>query len=319
MIVMKFGGTSLESVEAIERVCSIVKSRKGRHPVVVVSALAEVTDSLLALGKDQAAGRQQNGRERFARLKELHFSVASGLVRQEDRPQLEDFLKCHFEELEQVLASLENAGELTSMAEAAVCSFGERISSGIVEAALRKSSVKTAHFDSRALICTDDQHTQSSPLLGETYAKVRQALARLDGGVVPVLGGFIGSTTEGVTTTLGRNSSNLTAVLVAAAVGAEEVEIWTDVDGVFRHDPRQVEDQYPVRELSFDEALIMAHHGAKVLHSGAVSLAQQGNIPLWIKNSRRPELRGTRISADHSPMRAGELDGYVGQYAASSD
>ncbi|HVI05422.1 MAG TPA: aspartate kinase [Sphingomicrobium sp.] len=316
---MKFGGTSLESVEAIERVCAIVKSRGPRHPVVVVSALAKVTDGLLALASDGAAGRTQKARERLVWLRDLHSSVASSLVGQEERPQLEDFLESHFEELEQVLAHLEETRELTAMTEAAVASFGERLSSRMMAAALRKSNLKTAHFDSRTLICTDDQHTQSNPLLGETYANVRRALAGFNDGIVPVLGGFIGSTARGVTTTLGRNSSNLTAVLVAAGVAAEEVEIWTDVDGVFRHDPREIGDQYPVEELCFDEALVLARRGAKVLHLGSILLAQQENIPVWIKNSRRPELRGTRIAAKTGLMRAAEVDGCMEQYAAGSD
>lgn len=184
-----------------------------------------------------------------------------------------------------------------AQAEAEITSFGERLSSGIVALALRKAGIETAHFDSRVLIRTDDRYCEASPLLNESCSRLRRALFSLDRGVVPVLGGFIGSTMSGVTTTLGRNSSNLTAVLVAAAVDAEEVEVWTDVDGVYEQDPRFVADQVPVEELSFEEAAAMAVRGAKVFHEGAVRLAQRKNIPIRIRNSWRPELPGTRVVA----------------------
>src|SRR5207249_5076083 len=225
----------------------------------------------------------------------------------------------HFCQLQALLDRLEESGEFTPEAQDAVSSFGERLSSRIVTMALRKSGMETIHFDSRVLIRTDKQHTQATPLLKETYANVRRALASLDMGVVPVFGGFIGSTSTGATTTLGRSSSNLTAVLLAGALRAEEVEIWTDVDGVFLHDPRQVCDQFPLEELSFEDALEIAHRGARVLHLGAVLLAQQENIPLWIRNSRRAEVPGTRIVSQASVLRAARIDGYVGQRAVSSD
>jgi aspartate kinase len=319
MIVLKFGGTSLESVEAIERMESIVKSRLPRHPVVVVSALGKVTDNLLALGAEAAAGRRQQELERFVWMKEYHSRIAATLIRNEDQQQLQEFLDSHFSELQALLDSLEKSGAFTPEAQDAVTSFGERLSSGIVTMALRNSGMKTAHFDSRVLIRTDKRHTQATPMIADTYANISSAIACLEPGVIAVFGGFIGSTADGVTTTLGRNSSNLTAVLLAGALDAEEVEIWTDVDGVFMHDPRKVCDQFPAEELSFDEALEIAHRGARVLHPGAVFLARQENIPLWIKNSRRPEIPGTRIASNVSRPRPAAIAGYVGQRAASSD
>lgn len=319
MIVLKFGGTSLESAEAIERMESIVKSRLPRHPVVVVSALGKVTDNLLALGAEAAAGSRQQELERFVWMKDYHSRIASTLIRPQDQQDLDQFLDGHFSELQVLLDRIEERGDFSPEAQDAVSSFGERLSSRIVTMALRKSGMETVHFDSRALIRTDNHHTQATPLLKETYANVRQAIASVKPGVVPVFGGFIGSTSDGVTTTLGRNSSNLTAVLLAGALDAEEVEMWTDVDGVFLRDPRQVRDQFPVEELSFDDALEIAHSGARVLHAGAVMLAQQENIPLCIRNSRRPEVPGTRIMSEASLLRTRHLDGYVGQRVASSD
>lgn len=319
MIVLKFGGTSLESAEAIERMESIVQSRLPRHPAVVVSALGKVTDNLLALGTEAAAGCRQQELERFVWMKDYHTRIASTLIRKHDQQDLDQFLDSHFCELQVLLDRVEESGKFTPEAQDAVSSFGERLSSRIVTMALRKSGMETAHFDSRVLIRTDNHHTQATPHLRETYAGVRLALASVKPGVVPVFGGFIGSTAEGVTTTLGRNSSNLTAVLLAAAVHADEVEMWTDVDGVFLHDPRQVRDQFPVEELSFDHALEIARSGARVLHAGAVMLARQENIPLWIRNSRRPEVPGTRIVSAESLLRPARMDRYIGQRAASSD
>jgi len=298
MIVLKFGGTSLESADAIERMESIVRSRLPRQPVVVVSALGKSTDNLLALGTEMARGRRQQALERFVWLKDYHSRVAARLVREQDQQQLDEFLESQFCELHGLLDGLFESAEFTPQAKDAISSFGERLSSVIVAMALRKSGISTMHFDSRMLVRTDKQHVQATPLLKETYANVREVVGSVGGGVVPVLGGFIAASSDGVTTTLGRNSSNLTAVLVAAALDAKEVEIWTDVDGIFLHDPRDVCDQYPIEELSFDAALELAHRGAKVLHAGAVLLAREEGITISIRNSRRRELPGTRIVSE---------------------
>jgi aspartate kinase len=301
MIVLKFGGTSLESAEAIERVARIVRSRLPRHPAVVVSAHGRATDNLVALAKDAAEGRREQAIEKFNALEAYHSALGASVVAESDRKALASFLDSHFRELFNLIGRLHRCTKLSAQAEAEVTSFGERLSSGIMSLALRRAGISTAHLDSRVLVRTDDRHTNANPLLDESCAKIRRAVFSLSNGTVPVLGGFIGSTPAGVTTTLGRNSSNLTAVLVAAAVDADEVEIWTDVDGVYAHDPRLVTDQAPVETLSFEQATEMAAHGAKVFHEGAVRLAQQENIPIWIKNSRNPEVRGTKVGA-HEAM-----------------
>ena len=144
------------------------------------------------------------------------------------------------------------------------------------------------------------RYAEATPLMDESCRKIRRALSSLSNGTVSVLGGFIGSTPSGVTTTLGRNSSNLTAILVAAAVDADEVEIWTDVDGVYAHDPRLVTDQAPLEIVFFEDAVQMAALGAKVFHYGAVLLARQENVAIWIKNSRNPEAPGTKVCANES-------------------
>jgi aspartate kinase len=298
MIVLKFGGSSLESAEAIERVARIVRSRLSRHPVVVVSAHGKATDELIALAKAAAEGSYAESVERFNAVEWYHTSLGGAVVAERDRKALTSFLDAHVQELFNVVERLRGRGKLTEQWQAEVTSFGERLSSGIMALALRNAGIETAHFDSRMLVRTDQGYIEASPLIQESCRRIRRSLCSLSSGIVPVLGGFIGSTSTGVTTTLGRNSSNLSAVLVAAAIDAEEVEIWTDVDGVYAHDPRLVSDQEPIETLSFEEAAKMAAQGVKVFHLGAVILAQRENIPIWIKNSRKPELRGSQVCAN---------------------
>ncbi len=300
MIVLKFGGTSLESAEAIERVARIVRSRMPRHPAVVVSAHGKATDNLLALAKDAAEGCHARSVETFNALEAYHCALGVSVVAEHDRKALASLLDTHFHELFNCVERMRGCGKLSAQAESEVTSFGERLSSGMMALALRKVGIDTAHLDARVLVRTNDRHADASPMLA-----------------VPVLGGFIGSTATGVPTTLGRNSSNLTAVLVAAAVDAEEVEIWTDVDGVYAHDPRLVTDQKPVETLSFEAAAEMAVHGAKVFHEGAVRLAQQENILIWIKNSRRPEVRGTRVAACEAITPRRKMNEFAPQAAAA--
>lgn len=295
MIVLKFGGSSLESAEAVERVARIVQSRIARHPAVVVSAHGKATDQLLALAKDAAEGRHAQSVERFNAIEWFHTSLGMSVVAEHDRKALISFLDAHLHELLNVVKRLRGSGKLSEQGQAEVTSFGERLSSGIMALALRKAGIETAHFDSRMLVRTDERYTEACPLREESCRRIRRAFNSLSNGTVPVLGGFIGSTTTGITTTLGRNSSNLSAVLIAVAIDAAEVEIWTDVDGVYAHDPRLIADQSPVDTLSFAAAAVMAAHGAKVFHRGAVILAQQENIPIWIKNSRNPQAPGTKI------------------------
>lgn len=304
MIVLKFGGTSLESAQALERVADIVRGRLPRRPVLVVSALGHATDNLLAMGSDAVAGRWHRAVKQFQTVREYHSDIAAALAREEDRRELAEWLDSHFVELHDLLESISGSGTLSAEAQASITSFGERLSSGMVAICLRKFGLSTQHFDSRKLIRTAGPCTESVPVLHETYTNLRHALSPVPKGWVPVLAGFIGSASNGLTTTLGRNSSNLTAVLVAAALDAEEVEMWTDVDGVYRHDPRLVGDQSPVEELSFEEALVLASNGARVLHLGAVQLAQQNDVPLRIKNSRKPSAPGTRIGSSLVAARA---------------
>ena len=301
MIVMKFGGTSVESAAAIERAAEIVQERLERRPVVVVSALGKTTNRLLALAADAVAGRREQALEQLQALKEYHLEEASQVVSEAEETELETIITGHFRELEELVKGLAVLGELTPRSWDAIASYGERLSSRIVELAFRRFEIDSVHLDSRQLIVTDRRHTQAAPLTFETYARLSAVIPRLAQSKVVVMGGFIAATEDGATTTLGRGGSDYTAALVGAGVQAEEIQIWTDVDGMLTADPDLVPDAHRVKVISFDEAAELAYFGAKVLHPSTVLPAIERNIPVLILNSRRPQVRGTRIVAEAVP------------------
>jgi aspartate kinase len=301
MIVMKFGGTSVESAAAIERVAGIVRARQQRQPVVVVSAMGKTTNKLLAI----AASAMQGNRAEYIRqlhdLRDFHSREARQVVPLDHRAELDRTLDEHFQELTELVKGLAVLGELTPRSIDAISSYGERLSSYIVTLAFRHFGMPAAHLDSRRVILTDKRHTQAAPNFPETYKRLAAAVPSLAKDAVVVLGGFIGATDEGVTTTLGRGGSDFTASIVGAGIGAEEIQIWTDVDGMLTADPTILPGGHRVKTISFAEAAELAYFGAKVLHPATVLPAIEKSIPVLILNSRRPEVPGTRIVADSVP------------------
>ncbi len=302
MIVMKFGGTSVESAEAIGRVAEIVRARITRRPVVVVSAMARsTTNKLLAMAAAAAAGRREEALAMLSELRAFHLKEAAGLG-------VDAEVEAHFHELEELVKGLAVMGELTARATDAISAYGERVSSIIVAAYFRKAGIPTAHVDSRSVIVTDKRHMQAAPLFAESNAKLAATIPPLAAKGVVVMGGFIGATEDGVTTTLGRGGSDYTAAIVGAGIGAEEIQIWTDVDGMLTADPTILPGGYRVETCSFAEAAELAYFGAKVLHPATVLPAIEKNIPVRILNSRRPEVEGTLIVAEApasaSPIRS---------------
>lgn len=285
MIVMKFGGTSVESAEAISRVASIVKARVDRRPVVVVSAMGKTTNRLLALANAAVEGRRDEALRQLAELEAYTLKEGGSLGGQVEE---------HFRELTDVVKGLAALGEFSPRSVDVVSAFGERLSSLIVAGHFRQHGIDAVHRDARDFIVTDDRHTQAAPLYAETYARLA-ALRPVAERQVVVLGGFIGATTKGVTSTLGRGGSDFSASIAGAGVGAEEIQIWTDVDGMLTCDPRILAGGHRVKVISFDEAAELAYFGAKVLHPSTVVPAVEKNIPVFILNSRRPEVEGTRI------------------------
>jgi aspartate kinase len=302
MIVMKFGGTSVESQEAIARVTRIVQGYERRRPVVVVSAMGKTTNKLLEAATEAAAGRREQALALVEEIRAHHLSdglaVAGAFA-----AELERYIRAHFEWLDELVRGLSIVHELSPRSTDAIASVGERLSSLVVSFAFRAAGLPAQHVDSRRVILTDAAFTHAQPLLDETCALLREHVAPLAARAIVVMGGFIGSTKEGVTTTLGRGGSDYSAAIVGAGIGAEEIQIWTDVDGMLTADPRIVPGGHRVKSISFAEAAEMAYFGAKVLHPATIAPAVEHNVPVLILNSRRPEVEGTRITSEPAPCR----------------
>lgn len=301
MIVMKFGGTSVESAAAIERVASIVKARAARKPVVVVSAMGKTTNKLLAIAAAAIEGKRDEYIRQIHDLRDFHSREARQVVPLSDRAELDRTLDEHFQELTELVKGLAVLGELTPRSIDAISSYGERLSSYIVSLAFRYFGMETEHLDARRVIVTDRRHTQAAPILNLTYERLASVIPPLAQNKIVVMGGFIGSSEDGVTTTLGRGGSDFTASIVGAGIGAEEIEIWTDVDGMLTADPTILRGGHRVKTISFAEAAELAYFGAKVLHPATVVPAVEKDIPVLILNSRRPEVDGTRITSGAVP------------------
>jgi aspartate kinase len=301
MIVMKFGGTSVESAAAIERVAGIVKARQKQRPVVVVSAMGKTTNKLLAIAAAAIEGSRAEYIRQLHDLRDLHSREARQVVPLDHRAELDRTLDEHFQELTELVKGLAILGELTPRSIDAISSYGERLSSYIVALAFRHFGMPAEHVDSRRVILTDKRHTQAAPNFPETYARLAATVPPLAKDSVVVMGGFIAATEDGVTTTLGRGGSDFTAAIVGAGIGAEEIQIWTDVDGMLTADPTILPGGHRVKTISFAEAAELAYFGAKVLHPATVVPAIEKNIPVLILNSRRPDVPGTRIVAEAVP------------------
>jgi aspartate kinase len=297
MIVLKFGGTSVEDASAIARLSRIVQDRLNRHPAVVVSALAGVTDALLKAASLAVAGDEDKTIELLAELQARHETTSRELLDNPARAQA--VIAELFAELSCVLEGLCTLRELTPRLSDRIVSVGELLSSAIVVDALQQSGVDAQLIDARECILTDDHFTAAAPLVEETNQRLRsRLLPLLAERKVPVLGGFIASNAEGHTTTLGRGGSDFTAALVGAALDAERIDIWTDVDGVLSADPRVFPEARHIETLSFHEAAELAHFGAKVLHPATLLPAIEKNIPVYVLNSCNPRHPGTRVQAE---------------------
>ena len=298
MIVMKFGGTSVEDAAAIERAAAIVKGRLPQKPVVVVSAMAKVTDQLLAMGSAAGAGDRETALKLARSLRERHYNTAGELLGTGIFTRFHSELEADFDSLDELLRGITAVGELTPRTSDLVAAYGELLSSKLATAAFSARGLDATMVDSRECIVTDGTHTLATPLFEDTNHQLRERLQPLlNAGRVPVMGGFIGSTKAGVTTTIGRGGSDFSAAIVGAGLGAERIEIWTDVDGLMTTDPNVCAEARRIKVISFDEAAELAYFGAKVLHPATVLPAVRNNIPVYILNSRNAACEGTRITA----------------------
>jgi len=293
---MKFGGTSVEDATAIDRVASIVKSRLPERPFVVVSAMAKVTDQLLAMAAAAGRGEREQALDGCRTLRERHYNTAGELLGTGLHTDLHTDLGAEFDSLDELLRGIVAVGELTPRTSDYVVSFGERLSSMIATPAFLARDIPAILVDAREVIITDAQHSRAVPQVDEINDRLQDRVEPLiEQGRVPIMGGFIGATREGVPTTIGRGGSDFSAALVGAGLGAERIEIWTDVDGMKTTDPRICPDARRIKVISFEEAAELAYFGAKVLHPATVLPAVEKNIPVLVLNSRNPANEGTRI------------------------
>jgi len=301
MVIMKFGGTSVENAHAIQRVAEIVRSRQKHGPVVVVSAFAKVTDQLVFMGQEAAAGDVDSSLQRLQGLRARHLATADELLGKKLSAKIAPKLTKILDRLEEFLRGVAAVKELSPRSSDYLLSFGELLSSMVVAAALPVLGLDAVWVDSRQCVVTDASHTRALPLMKETRER---SLVRIAPIVkkrrIPVMGGFIAATKDGIPTTLGRGGSDYSAAIVGAALQAASIEIWTDVEGMMTTDPRLCPDARTIKRISFNEAAELAYFGAKVLHPATLLPAIHKNIPVFVLNSRNPKSKGTRIT-EHAP------------------
>jgi len=308
---MKFGGTSVADPDAIKRLIGIVRREMQAHPkagppVVVVSALAGVTERLVAIAELAEEGNADRAAAELRALVDRHVAVASAIT-SDSRERVLAEVRGELDELIGLVHALAVLREVSPRSRDAVLAAGELVSSRIVAAAFADHRIPSEWVDARTVLVTDAEHTSAAPDMNGTCERVEERLAPcIAAGHVIVLGGFIGATANGITSTLGRGGSDYSAAIFGACLGADEIQIWTDVDGMLTADPRIVPQPRLVPQLSFAEASELAYFGAKVLHPSTILPAVSKNIPVRILNSRRPENGGTLITADGAPA-AGQL------------
>ena len=302
-IVMKFGGTSLANASRVKNAASVVsRFVKGNRVIVVVSAMGDVTDRLVEIGNYAQKGNLRV-KKLTSRLETLHLIVARSLaVKGAQRRELLASIEGLLHDLERTVDGVAQLRELTPRSRDYLLSLGERLSAPLMVAALRANGLKARSFSgTEAGITTDDHFGEARPLTEVSFHQIRlriePVLAR---GEVPVVTGFIGGTVDGTITTLGRGGSDYTATFLGAALDADEVWIWTDVDGLMTADPRIVKDATVLPRISFGEALELSYFGAKMMHPRALQPAAQRKVPVRIRNTFKPNRDGTLVSSDET-------------------
>jgi len=300
MIVMKFGGTSVEDARAIDNAIALVARQKDHHPVVVLSAIAGATDILLKSAELSVAEHLDEATLLLNNLLERHVLIAENLIDSRSAVQQLIFqLRSRFEELKNLSQSIAILGELTKRSLDTIASMGELMSSLIFSEAMKAKKYPVVWLDARAFMVTDDHYGNATPLFKEIDEKASKVIgSTLNENNIVVTQGFIGATTKNITTTLGRGGSDYSAAIIGAALNAEEIQIWTDVDGILTADPQITPKAKKLKTISYKEASELAYFGAKVLHPSTIRPAVQKNIPVVVLNSRRPNSTGTRVVAN---------------------
>ncbi len=303
MKVMKFGGSSVKDAEKFRAVAQIIREHSREQRVLVVlSAMRGVTDVLINAAHEAEAGDtryKQKVQDIRKRQEEAAAELFTGSAGSSAASQVTSLLNGLIDQLDSILHGVELVRECSPRTLDLVQSFGEILNCHLFAAYLNSSGTPAEMVDARELILTDDSHGSAEVDFPASYDRIRRAIERIAG--TPVITGFIAATADGITTTLGRNGSDYTASIVGAGAGADLIEIWTDVDGVYSADPRFVPESFVVPEISYAEAMELSYFGAKVIHPYTMIPAVEKNIPLVIKNTLNPAAPGTRIVQTAEP------------------
>ncbi len=292
----------MQDAEALTRLADIIRARLKKQPVVVASAMGKTTNQLLEAAQTAAKGKRQEALDLLSRIKERHLKEAQklGIAVTEDR--VFETIHAYFKEMRDLAKGLSALGELTPRVMDAMASYGERLSTAILAQVLENQGIPAQLMDARQCVTTDDNFTRAAPLFEPTDAAIVEQLRPvIQAGKVPVFQGFIGRTRDGITTTIGRGGSDYSAAIVGAALDAEDIQIWTDVDGIMTTDPRMVPEARRIKSISFDEAAELAYFGAKVLHPATIIPAVRKKIPVHVLNSYKPDQEGTLITDEAPP------------------
>ncbi|MDP2625150.1 MAG: lysine-sensitive aspartokinase 3 [Candidatus Peregrinibacteria bacterium] len=288
-IIMKFGGTSLGSGERITNAAQIVATRKTQNPVLATSAMSQITNTLIATAEAALTRKESTVRKNLKLIRAQHFTVAK---RENTRTEIEKLIQ----KLEYLCEGILMIGELSPRSLDLISSYGERMSSWLMVEALESIGLKAQRFDSQDLIQTNDSFGNAEVEWKTTTRQIKKALEpAIKKGIIPVVTGYIGSTKNGETTTLGRGGSDYSAAILGVSLNAAEIQIWTDVDGMMTADPRVVSTAKMLPQVSFQEAAELAYFGAKVLHPKTIQPAVESNIPVRILNTMNPKSTGTTI------------------------
>ncbi|MEW6512050.1 MAG: lysine-sensitive aspartokinase 3 [Bacteroidota bacterium] len=296
MIVMKFGGTSVEDAPAIKSVAAIVMKHAVRRPLVVASACAGVTNALLALARSSPEAGRENALVQAEQIRVRHRKIAHDLFSGEVLFTVQSQVDAMMDELRDLVKSIAILGELTDRSLDTFASFGERLSTLLLYHELKQEAAPCVLISAGDVMITNAEYTRAVPRFDEIERRAASVFApRIAAGQIVVTQGFLGATTTGITTTIGRGGSDYSAAIFGAALNAEEIQIWTDVDGIMTSDPSLIRDARVIEEMTFREAAELAYFGARVLHPATILPAVQKNIPVRVLNSRRPDAPGTVI------------------------
>jgi len=302
-LVMKFGGQSVADGDRFRKVGTIVRRfQRERHKIVVVtSAMQGVTDSLVEISRHASRGSKDRVREFMDGIHSRHRKAAEGAIM--DERILSTTLAAidaRCDELKNILVGVAHIGELTPRSRDFIVGFGERLSSPILTGVLEDLDMKARAFSGgEAGIVTDDKFGEATPLMNVTTLQVKQTLGPLvEEGIIPVVSGFIASTQDGIQTTLGRGGSDYTASIIGAALKADEIWVWKDVDGLMTADPKVVKSAKTIQTISFAEAMELAHFGAEVIHPKAIECAAKYQLPLRVKSTKDPDGKGSLITSE---------------------